>query len=267
MWRWRAPASPGGQFTTCSKTTLRCWSSTPNTAKRPQQTPHNGSTVVSTAMVEVIDPTHALYGLRLPLHEIVHHRSPLGHTCAVELSPGIVRLIPVAATDLGGVRQPPSPCRLSVAAVRSLLLVVTSIGAGVQPRRESGGSPATARDRAPHVPTAVTPGAAGVSGAPSAVSGAVGLAANRPAPPGLGHPPADGADTGAAGVRPGHPGGVGYWRPRLRPSRRTTVTGTPTAPFVSLPCDKCSSTARAKRINMPWSSAHGRWDGIPSASM
>jgi hypothetical protein len=57
-------------------------------------------------MVEVIDPTHALYGLRLPLLEIVHHPSPLGHICAVELSPGSVRLIPVAATDPSGIRQP-----------------------------------------------------------------------------------------------------------------------------------------------------------------
>jgi Transposase IS116/IS110/IS902 family len=138
--------------------------------------------VVSTAMVEVIDPTHALYGLRLPLHEIVHHSSPLGHTCAVELSPGIVRLIPVAATDLGGVRRPPSPCRLSVAAVRSLLLVVTSIGASDQLRRESGGSPATARDRAPRVSTAVAPGAAGGSGATSEAPGAgVLVAAEREA--------------------------------------------------------------------------------------
>ena len=45
------------------------------------------------------------------------------------------------------------------------------------------------------------------------------------------------------------------------------MTGTPTSTFVSLPCDKCSSTASAKRINTPWSSAHGRWDGIPSASI
>jgi hypothetical protein len=177
-------------------------------SKRPQQTPHNGSRVVSTAMVEVIDPTHALYGLRLPLHEIVHHPSPLGHTCAVELSAGIVRLIPVAATDLGGIRQPPSPCRLSVAAVHSLLLVVTSIGASDQLRRESGGSPATARDRAPYVPIAVAPGAARGSGAASEAPGAVGLAtADGPAAPGVGRPLAEGADTSAAGVRPGHPGG------------------------------------------------------------
>src|SRR5262249_47700477 len=162
--------------------------------------------VVATAMVEVIDPTHALYGLRLPLHEIVPHSSPLGHTCAVELSPGIVRLIPVAATDLGGMRQPPSPCRLSVAAVRSLLLVVTSIGASPQPRRERGGRPATPHDRAPHAPIAVAPGAAGGSGPPSAGGRAP---ADDPAPPGVGHPPAEGAQTGAAGVRSGHPGGGG----------------------------------------------------------
>ncbi len=49
--------------------------------------------------VDVIDPTHALYGLTLPLRDITTHPR-LGRACVVELYPGVARIIPLAVTNL-----------------------------------------------------------------------------------------------------------------------------------------------------------------------
>ena len=76
--------------------------------------------------VEIIDPTHPFYSLTLPLLEI-SVKEPLGQVCVVRLRPNVKRLIPLTATQLGGVFPPASPCRLSVAAARALLAVVACL--------------------------------------------------------------------------------------------------------------------------------------------
>src|SRR5262245_46574757 len=75
--------------------------------------------------VEIRAPTHPLFGLCLPLVEMAVHKA-LGPVCVVQLRPHRQRLIPLAATTLGGVFPPASPCRLSVAAASALLRVVAS---------------------------------------------------------------------------------------------------------------------------------------------
>jgi hypothetical protein len=83
-------------------------------------------TALPSGTVEVTDPTHPLYGLTLPLLGVAN-KQYVGRACAVWLAPGVERLIPVAATDLGGPRPPPSPCRLSVMAIKQLLVAVASL--------------------------------------------------------------------------------------------------------------------------------------------
>jgi hypothetical protein len=51
-----------------------------------------GSTV-PTETVEIVDPTHALYGLRLTLIAIAPHQR-LGRVCRVWLAPGVERSVP-----------------------------------------------------------------------------------------------------------------------------------------------------------------------------
>jgi hypothetical protein len=74
----------------------------------------------------VIDLAPHLYGLTLPLREVTSKKW-VGRVCVVELGAGMERLIPVAATDLGSVREQPSPCRLSVAAVSGLLAAAAAL--------------------------------------------------------------------------------------------------------------------------------------------
>ena len=82
-------------------------------------------TALSTDTVEVTDPTHPLYGLTFPLIGMTT-KPRLGRVCIVRLSPGVERVIPVAATSLGGNPTAPSPCRLSVDGLHALLAVVAS---------------------------------------------------------------------------------------------------------------------------------------------
>ena len=65
-------------------------------------------------------------------------RQILGRVCVVWLAPGVERLIPVAATSLGGAHAPPPACRLSVPALVALLAVLVSadVPAAPQPGRE-----------------------------------------------------------------------------------------------------------------------------------
>ena len=81
--------------------------------------------------IEVTDPAHPLYGLTLPLIEVAT-KPQLGRACVVRLNPGVVRLVPLAATDLGGGVPPHPACRLSVPALRAR-------GRGGLPGRRSPG--------------------------------------------------------------------------------------------------------------------------------
>jgi hypothetical protein len=82
-----------------------------------------GITALPPDSVEVIDPAHPFYGLTLPLIGMTTNPH-LGRVCVVELQPGVERLVPVAATDRGGVLPAPSPCRLSPGSIVALLAVV-----------------------------------------------------------------------------------------------------------------------------------------------
>lgn len=77
--------------------------------------------------VEVIDPTHALYGKILPLVGVTTRKN-LGRVAIVRIHPGVERKIPLSATSLADtLTPPPSPCRLSVVSVERLLAVVASL--------------------------------------------------------------------------------------------------------------------------------------------
>ena len=66
-------------------------------SRRSRETTPLAPTALSTETVEVTDPTHALYGLELPLLGITTQQR-LGRVCRVWLQPGIERAIPIAAT-------------------------------------------------------------------------------------------------------------------------------------------------------------------------
>lgn len=77
--------------------------------------------------VEVIDPTHALYGKTLPLVGVTTRKN-LGRVAIVRIHPGVERKIPLSATSLADtLTPPPSPCRLSVVSVERLLAMVASL--------------------------------------------------------------------------------------------------------------------------------------------
>src|SRR5215831_13552353 len=80
-------------------------------------------TASPTDTVEVTDPTHPFYGLTFPLLGITT-KPRLGRVCVVGLSPGVERVIPSTATNLGGTPAAPAPCRLSVAGLPTLFAVV-----------------------------------------------------------------------------------------------------------------------------------------------
>ena len=76
--------------------------------------------------VEIVDPTHALYGKTLPLVGVTTRKN-LGRVAYVRIHPGVERKIPLSATSLADtLTPPPSPCRLSVTSVERLLAVVAS---------------------------------------------------------------------------------------------------------------------------------------------
>ena len=76
--------------------------------------------------IEVVDPTHPLYGKTLPLVGVTTRKS-LGRAAIVWIRPDVERMVPLRATNLGGVPVPPSPCRLSMDSVERLLAVVASL--------------------------------------------------------------------------------------------------------------------------------------------
>ena len=80
--------------------------------------------------ITVTDPTHPLYALTLPCLGITTNPQ-LGPTCIVSLAPGVERLIPLRATSLAPTSPPPSPCRLSVAALHAVLAVLVRLGLNI----------------------------------------------------------------------------------------------------------------------------------------
>jgi hypothetical protein len=78
-----------------------------------------------TDTIEVTDPTHPLSGLTFPLLGITT-KPCLGRVCVVGLYPGVERVIPLAATSLGGPPAAPSACRLSVEGLQALCAVVAT---------------------------------------------------------------------------------------------------------------------------------------------
>ena len=77
-------------------------------------------------MVEIVDPTHPLYGRTLPLVGVTT-KQVLGRVAIVWIHPGVERMVPLSATGLADApAPPPSPCRLSVASVERLLAMVAS---------------------------------------------------------------------------------------------------------------------------------------------
>ena len=110
-----------------------------------QETPL-GSTLFGGDLVEVVDPTHPLYGLTLPLIGVTQKRASVV-MWAVWLQPGVERLIPVAATDRGAAQVGRTRCRLSIASSGALLAVVASLPKGVWDHGDVGGEASTPRAR------------------------------------------------------------------------------------------------------------------------
>jgi len=161
-----------------------------------------GSTVFPGATVEITDPTHPLYGLIFPLAEVAN-KPHLGRACVVWLHPGVARLIPLAATDLGGGRLPLARCRLSVEGLRQLLTAVSSLEArapeDVHVRRDFATPAGGPAQPAVAVALGATPGLA--AEAPARAGGGAGAA-------GLATAGAADAAVGPADVRPRAAGGA-----------------------------------------------------------
>ena len=84
-----------------------------------------------TDTVEVTDPTHPWYGLTFPLLGITT-KPRLGRVCIVQLYRGVERVLPLAATSLGGTPPAPCACRLSVEGLQVLLAVVATLDSHFQ---------------------------------------------------------------------------------------------------------------------------------------
>ena len=73
--------------------------------------------------VEVIDPTHPLYGQRFPIHSLSHPTHGLGHVFVVYQEQ--IRLhIPLAATNLAPCPRATHSTKLTLESIRQLLLLV-----------------------------------------------------------------------------------------------------------------------------------------------
>jgi len=116
---------------------------------QPQDDAGLGSTLFGCDLVEVVDPTHPLYGLTLPLIGITQKRASVV-MCAVWLQPGIERLIPIAATDRGAAQVGRTRCRVSIASSGALLAVVASLPKSVWEHGGIGGEASTSRARRRH---------------------------------------------------------------------------------------------------------------------
>src|SRR5262249_13093012 len=106
---------------------LGCASVATGACRRPlHETTPLTITALPTDTVTVTDPTHPLSGRTFPLVGITT-KQRLGRVCVVWLYPGVERVIPLAATSLTAPPPPPSPCKLSVAGLHTLLAVVASL--------------------------------------------------------------------------------------------------------------------------------------------
>ncbi len=183
---------------TCASSATCCSVARPASANSPQETAPLGHVASSTETVDVIDPTHPLYGLTLPLLRIVNSRR-LGRTGIVQIAPGVERMIPLAATNLASVVAPPCPCRLSVPAIQALLSVVASLADSAPEDVHAPGADPRPRDgrRSPARPS---PGHPHRSGAPQPAN-------LDPSPAGLGLAPAAGAGASARSLPSRCPGG------------------------------------------------------------
>ena len=73
--------------------------------------------------MEVIDPTHPLYGQRFPIHSISHPAYGLGHVLVVYREQIRLR-IPLAATNLAPCLRPTCSTKFTLESIRQLLLLV-----------------------------------------------------------------------------------------------------------------------------------------------
>ena len=136
--RWRvrtAPSRPRWSWRNVPSLTIASFAVPPvagssmNARARPYPTHYTAPINRSVSPLEhitVTDPTHPLYALTLPCVGITTNPQ-LGPSCIVSLAPGVERLIPLRATSLAPTSQPPSPCRLSVAALHAVLAVLGSL--------------------------------------------------------------------------------------------------------------------------------------------
>ena len=161
------------------------------------------------------DPAHQLYGLTLLLLR-VEVQERVGRVCVVRLRPDVERRIPLVATSLSGIASPPSPARLSVAAVTALLAVVAAIpvlaaslykeddGMSGEQEGRDGATRATGATAPAQSPARATPGVAGAGVLSAAAAGG-----DREPPAGLGQsgagraaaaPPAPPSDCAGGGA-------------------------------------------------------------------
>jgi hypothetical protein len=73
--------------------------------------------------VEVIDPTHPLYGRRFPIHSITHPTHGLGHVFVVYRDHVRLRL-PLAATNLAPCPRPTRSAKFTPESIWQFLLLV-----------------------------------------------------------------------------------------------------------------------------------------------
>ena len=79
-------------------------------------------------VIEVVDPTHPLFGSRIPLLSITTLRG-LHRGCLVRLESGVERTLAIEATDLGALPRFPWNSSLSLQALSALLTVYLKVTA------------------------------------------------------------------------------------------------------------------------------------------
>jgi hypothetical protein len=76
--------------------------------------------LADTGIVDVIDPTHPLYGRRFPIHSISHPTHGLGHVFVAYREHVRLRL-PLAATNLAPCPRPAHPTKFTLESIRQFL--------------------------------------------------------------------------------------------------------------------------------------------------
>ena len=122
-------------------------------AKPNQQNTPIDKNISRPEQVTITDPHHPLYDCTFPLHHIKNKRG-LIMSCVIELMPDVMRLIPLAATNLSMEERQRFPLQINVVGLQELVTTYAQIAGQVAKEHNDASASETSRRSDPE-PTAL----------------------------------------------------------------------------------------------------------------